>query len=118
GIVKRSSLLCHLLARSAKLRGEIFKLWEPVTHRQNGLRVVDMHPWTKHQRRQRSGVYIDQSQRRMGGHQMATALLAVFPLARRRLLEHANVFGANCNPHGIGLPKREGVDWRCRPRTA
>src|SRR5262245_31152986 len=63
-----ATLLSNLLAQTAKLSGEIFKLREPVTHWQNGLSVVDMHAWAKRQRRQRGGVNIDQPQQRMVGH--------------------------------------------------
>src|SRR6476646_10780512 len=49
---------------------------------------------------------------------MASAFLAIFSLTRRRLLEHANVFGTGCNLYGIGVPKRKRIDWGCRPRTA
>jgi hypothetical protein len=60
----------------------------------------------------------DQSQGRMTGHQMASAFPAVLPLARCGLLERANVFGARCDPHGVMLPKGEGIERGTRPRTA
>jgi hypothetical protein len=41
---------------------------------------------------------------------MAAAFLAVLPLARWRLLEHANMLGACCDPHGIGFPERKSID--------
>jgi len=41
---------------------------------------------------------------------MASAPLAVLPLAHRRLLEHTDVLGTRGDLDGFGLPEREGVD--------
>ena len=41
---------------------------------------------------------------------MSAACPAILPLARRRLLEHADMLGASRDPHGARSPQREGVD--------
>jgi hypothetical protein len=41
---------------------------------------------------------------------MAPALLAVLPLAHRRLLKHANMLCASRDLHGIWFPEGEGID--------
>jgi hypothetical protein len=104
------ALFRDLLARSAELSGKIFQLRESVPHRQSRFGVVDVHARTKLECGQRGRKHIDQPQGRVIGHQMASALLAVLPLARWRLLEHANMLGACRDPHGIGLPQRESID--------
>src|SRR6476661_8144464 len=111
-----ATLLSHHLSRSAEVSRKVSKLGEPITHRQNGLSVVDVDAWTELQRRQSGGKHIYQSQRRVVGHQMASAFRAVRPLARWRLHEHADMLGTGCDLHGIRLPKREGVDRPSRPR--
>src|SRR6266851_1981354 len=91
------ALLRYLLARSAELSGKVFQLRESIPYRQNGLGVIDVDARAKLQRRQCGRKHIDQSQRRVIGHQMAPAFLAVLPLAHCRLLEHANMLGAGCD---------------------
>jgi hypothetical protein len=49
---------------------------------------------------------------------MAPALLAVLPLTHRSLLKHADMLRTGCDPHGIRLPERKGIDRSSRPRTA
>jgi hypothetical protein len=47
GRAMRTALLRHLLARPAELCGEILKLRQPVTQRQNVLSIVDVDAWTE-----------------------------------------------------------------------
>jgi len=49
---------------------------------------------------------------------MASAFLAVLPLAYCRLLKHADIFGAGYDAHGVGFPKRKSVERSTWPRTA
>src|SRR5579863_3110744 len=49
---------------------------------------------------------------------MPPALLAVLPLAHRRLLKHANVLGPGRDLYGVWLPEGKSIDRSTRPRTA
>src|SRR5215470_8817101 len=102
----RSWLLHHLLAGSAELGGKILELGETISHRQNRLGVVDVHTGLERQRRQGGSKHIDQSERRMPGHEMPAAVLAVLPLADGRLFVRANVLGTRRDPDRRRLPKR------------
>src|SRR5689334_8884705 len=104
------SLLRHALAGSTELGGKVLELRETIPHRQHGLGVVDVHTGLERQRRQRGSKHIDQSERRMVGQEMPTALFAVLPLAYRRLLECVNVLGTGRDAERRRLPKRESVD--------
>src|SRR5579883_2563324 len=63
-------------------------------------------------------VHVDQSQRRMVGHEMAAAPLAVLTLADRRLLVHRDVLGAFGHADRIRLPERKCIHRTAGPRTA
>jgi len=113
-----SSLLRHALAGSAELGGKVLELRQAIPHRQHRLGVVDVHTRLERQRRQRGGKHIDQSERRMVGQEMPTALFAVLPLTDRRLLERANVLGTSRDPERRRLPKRKSIHGTARPRAA
>jgi len=61
---------------------------------------------------------VDESQRRVVGHQVAAAFLAESALAHIRLLVGGEVLGTGGDPNGPGLPEAEGVDRATRPGPA
>jgi hypothetical protein len=69
------------------------------------------------QGRHRACKYVYQPKRRVIGHQMSSAFGAVLPLACCRLLEHADMFGASRDVHGLRSPQRKSVDWSTGPRA-
>src|SRR5262245_5376452 len=60
---------------------------------------------------------IDESERRMIGHQMTAAFGAVFALAHRRLLERRNMLRPGRDPDRVRLPQGECVHRAAGPRT-
>src|SRR5215472_12705955 len=72
--------------------GKSFSLGNPSFIRQNRLRVVHVHRRRKLERRQRRREHIHHSQRRMIGHQMAAAFLAVLAMAQFGFLEGCDIF--------------------------
>ena len=111
-------LLSDLLARPSEVRRKIFKLRQAVPHRQDGLSIVDVNTWDELERRKCGRKHIYQTERRVIGHQMASAFFAELALTHWRLLKHANMLCPGSNPHRIRFPKRESVDRSARPRTA
>src|SRR5262245_60971119 len=118
GIMAATALFQHQFSRSAELRRKVLELRQAVFHRQHGLGVVDVETRGELQFRQRRGVNIDEPHLRVVGHDVAAAFLAILPLAVRRLLVGGDKLGSFGDAHGAGLPQREGVDRRSRPRTA
>lgn len=84
-------LLSDLLARSAELGWKILKLREAVPYGQNGLSIIDVEAWIKRERWKRGRKHVHQTKRRVIGHQMTSAFLAILPLTDWRLLVHADV---------------------------
>src|SRR5262249_5965257 len=111
-------LFSDQLAGPAKLRREILKLREPVAHRQDSLGVVDVHARLEGEARECGGEYVAEPERRVVGHQVPAALLAVLALAQRRFLEGRDMLGPGRDPHGAWLPQAEGVHRPARPRPA
>ena len=111
-------LLGDLLARPSEVLRKIFKLRQAVPHRQNSLSVVDVNTWTELERRKRGRKHVYQRERRVIGHQMASAFLAELTLTHWRLLKHANMVCPGGNPHRFRFPKRESIDRPARPGMA
>ena len=105
------------LARAAELRGEVFQLGQAVLHAQHRLGVVDVDPRRERERRNRRGEHVDELERRVLGHQVAAALLAVLAVAELRLREGRDVLCPLGDLHGFGLPQAEGVHRSARPRA-
>ena len=87
-------------------------------HRQHRLRIFDLHGRRECEVRDGGGKPIDQPNRRVIGHEMSTAFVAILPLTCFGFLERGEVFGARRNTHRLGLPKTVGVDGTAGPRTA
>src|SRR5437667_11729902 len=49
---------------------------------------------------------------------MPATFRAILSLTEPRFLEHGQVLGAGRDPHGLGLPKTEGIDGSTGPRAA
>src|ERR1700722_8770402 len=66
----------------------------------------------------RGGVHVDQIERRMVGHNMTAAGLAVLALAPRGLRERRDMIPSLRDFHRVWLPEAEGVDRAGRPGAA
>src|SRR5471030_2022005 len=66
----------------------------------------------------RGGVHVDQPERRMVGHNMTAAGLAVLALAPRGPRECRNLILSLRDIHRVRLPEAEGVDRAGRPGAA
>src|SRR6185295_13203526 len=97
---------------------KILELGQSVAHRQNRLGIIDVNAGRELERRDGGRIHVDQSERRMIGHHVAAAFLAVLPLAYRRLLIHADMLGTGRDLHGLGFPERERIYRSRRPRAA
>src|SRR5215475_14258710 len=69
------------LAGAAELLRKVLQLRQAVLHGQDGLGVVHVHAGHELQGRNRRGVDVDETERRMVGHKVAAALGAVLALA-------------------------------------
>jgi len=105
------------LAGAAEFGREVLQLWQAVAHWQHRLGIVDVNAGGEGQRRERGGEYVDQTQRRMIGHQVPAALGAILTLTERGLLERGHMFGSRRDPHSIRFPEAEGVDRPAGPRA-
>src|SRR2546430_4679367 len=116
--VQATGLLSHRNTTASKFGREILQLRQAVPHRQHRLGVVDVHARLEFQRRDGRGVDVDETERRMVGHEVAAAALAILAIAHLGLGELAEEFGALGDADVLRLPQRESVDGRGRPGTA
>src|SRR5579883_2072364 len=111
-------LLRDHFAGTAELLREVLELRQAVPHTQDRLGVVDVDRRLEVERRDRRRVDVDEAERRMIRHDMAATLLAVLPLAERRLLVGRDVLGAGRDLDRLRLPQAEGVHRAGGPRPA
>src|SRR5262245_38824208 len=115
---RSAKLLRNHLAAAAELGGKVLQLGQAVAHPQHGLGIVDMNGRLECEFGQGCREHVDHLERRVVGHQMATAFLAVFPLAERRLGEGRDIRLALGDAHRLRLPQAEGVHRSARPGAA
>src|SRR5262245_27259799 len=100
-----ATLVGHHLAAAAELAWKILQLGQAVTHRQHGLGIVDMDRRRESERGDGRRKDVDEPERRVVGHQVATALLAVFAVADRRLGEGRHMLLPPGDAHRFGFPQ-------------
>src|SRR5262249_52743454 len=116
--VQATGLLSHRDTTASQLGRKIPELRQAVLHRQHGLGIVDVHARLEFQRRNSRGIDVDEPERRMVGHEVAAAALAILAVAHLGLGELAEMFRALGDADVLRLPQREGVDGRGRPGAA
>jgi hypothetical protein len=87
-----TDLLRHDHPRATEFRREVLELGQPILHRQDGLRIIDMDFRAELQTGYGGRVDVDQSQGRVVGHDVAAACLAELSPAHARLLETSELF--------------------------
>lgn len=115
--VSVSFSFCNLFSASSKRHREIFELWQSIFHRQHRLLIVHMQTWCVLECRNRCGVHVRQSQRRMIAHHVSATRCAPFALRHGRLGKCTDMLGAFHNLDRRRLPQSERVDWRRAPRA-
>src|SRR5262245_38112481 len=113
-----AALIRHQLAGAAELARKILQLGQAVAHRQHGLGVVDMDRRRESEGRNGRRKDVDEPERRVVGHQVATALLAVFAVADRRLGKGRHMLLPPGDAHRLRFPQAEGIHGAARPGTA
>src|ERR1700744_1584360 len=113
-----TALFRNDIAGTSQFCREVLQLRQAIFHRQYRLRVVDVHARVELQGRNYGGVDGHQTERRMVGHQMPAASLAILTVARRRLRELAEILSALGDADVLRFPQREGVHRSGRPGTA
>src|ERR1700743_163224 len=84
-----TALLRNDIAGTSQFCREVLQLRQAIFHRQYRLCVVDVNARCELQGRNGRGVDIHEAERRMVGHQMPAASLAILTVACRRLRELA-----------------------------
>src|ERR1700732_816608 len=79
-----TALLGNDMAGASHFRRKVFQFREPVFHRQDSLRIVDVHTGRELQGRNGCSVDVHQPELWMVGHQMSAASFAVLTVAGRR----------------------------------
>ena len=77
-----------------------------------------MHLRLEVERWDRGGIHIDHTERRMVGHNMTAASLAILALAPRALRERCDLIPSLRDLHRVGLSEAERIDWARRPGAA
>src|SRR4029453_13299569 len=112
------TLLRNQLAAAAEFARKILQLGQAIAHRQHGLGIVDMDRRRESERGDGRRKDVDQPERRVVGHQVAAALLAVFAVADRRLGERRHMLLPPGDAHRLGSPQAKGIHGSTRPGAA
>ena len=100
-------LIRERFARSADLSWKILELKQSIFHRQDDLRIIEMHLRFERKIPESADTNIDQAERRMIYANVAAAFRAITTIADIATLESAEKLGASDKAHIFFFPQRE-----------